>query len=104
LANIINRSKASQHPTPPGGIYVGIVKAVNQQERPFVTIPKLGVTVGPLRVLNARLGKPLAVGTQVLCAYTNASNTEMYVMGEANPSADDGDLSASSIIATQVFG
>lgn len=104
MANEINRKKASSHPTPPGGIYVGIIQSINPQEKVYVKIPKLGVTAGPMRVLNAVLGSPPAVGTQVLCAYTNASNNEMYVIGNATPSTIPEFLSADQIIASQVFG
>ena len=103
MANEVSRRKASSHPTPPGGIYLGIVKSVTPNERVYVQIPKLGVTTGPMRVLNAEIGSPPAVGSQVLCAYTNMSNNEMYVIGSATPSAQP-ELTASQIIASQVFG
>lgn len=103
MASEVSRRKASSHPTPPGGIYVGIVKSVTPNERVYVQIPKLGVTAGPMRVLNAEIGKPPSVGSQVLCAYTNMSNNEMYVIGSATPSQQSG-LTADQIIASQVFG
>lgn len=108
MANEVSRRKASSHPTPPGGIYVGIVKSVTPNERVYVQIPKLGVTTGPMRVLNAEIGNPPTVGSQVLCAYTNMSNNEMYVIGSATPSPQpvvtEPELTASQIIASQVFG
>lgn len=85
MSNLINRTKASSHPTPSGGIYVGSVKTVAQDGRVYVTIPKLGNTLGPLRVANSNLNKQLTVGTQVLCAYTNMANDEMYVLGNITP-------------------
>lgn len=85
MSSIVNRTKASSHPTPLGGIYVGSVKSVAQDGRVYVTIPKLGNTVGPLRVTNLNLNKKLTVGNQVLCAYTNMSNEEMYVLGSVTP-------------------
>jgi hypothetical protein len=85
MSSIINRTKGSSHPTPPGGIYVGIVKTVAQDGRVYVTIPKLGNTIGPMRVLNLNLTDKPTIGTQVLCAYINMSNEEMYVIGSITP-------------------
>lgn len=85
MSTVINRFKGSSHPTPPGGIYVGSVKTVAPDGRVYVTIPKLGHTVGPIRVANSNLNKKLTVGTQVLCAYTNMTNEEMYVLGNITP-------------------
>lgn len=85
MSSIVNRTKASSHPTPPGGIYVGSVKSVAQDGRVYVTIPKLGNTVGPLRVANLNLNKKLTIGNQVLCAYTNMTNEEMYVLASITP-------------------
>lgn len=85
MSSIVNRVKASSHPTAPGGIYVGSVKTVAQDGRVYVTIPKLGNTIGPIRVANSNLNKKLTVGTQVLCAYTNMTNEEMYVLGNITP-------------------
>lgn len=82
MSNLISRTKASSHPTPSGGIYVGLVKTVNTDGRVHVTIPKLGHTLGPMRVANSN--KRLTAGTQVLCAYINMSNDEMYVIGVIN--------------------
>lgn len=85
MSSIINRSKGSSHPTPPGGIYVGVVKTVAQDGRVYVSVPKLGNTIGPIRVANANINKKLTPGTQVLCAYINVSNDEMYVLGNITP-------------------
>ena len=84
MVNVVSRSKASSHPSPMGGIYVGIVKTVAADGKVFVSIPKLGNTIGPLRVANSNINRPLLVGEQVLCAYTNMSNDEMYVLGYIN--------------------
>ena len=84
MVNVVSRSKASSHPSPMGGIYVGIVKTVANDGKVFVSIPKLGNTIGPLRVANSNINRPLLVGEQVLCAYTNMSNDEMYVLGYIN--------------------
>ena len=67
-----------------GGIYVGVVKTVAADGKVFVSIPKLGNTIGPLRVANSNINRPLLAGEQVLCAYTNMSNDEMYVLGYIN--------------------
>lgn len=67
-----------------GGIYVGIVKTVAADGRVFVSIPKLGNTIGPLRVVNSNTNSPLLVDEQVLCAFTSMSNDEMYVLGHVN--------------------
>ena len=83
MSTVINRFKGSSHPTPSGGIYVGIVKAVNPDGRVHVAIPKLGNTIGPMRVANSN--KKLTTGIQVLCAYINMSNDEMYVLGNITP-------------------
>ena len=85
MVNVVSRSKASSHPSPMGGIYVGIVKTVAADGRVFVSIPKLGNTIGPLRVVNSDINFPLVIGEQVLCAYTSMSNDEMYVIGYINP-------------------
>lgn len=85
MANYVNRDKASAHPTKPGGIYVGVVKSVTPDGKVFVQIPYLGNTTGPLRVLNGSVNNPLTVNAQVLCAYTNMSSSEMYVLGYVNP-------------------
>ncbi len=85
MVNVVNRSKASSHPSPMGGIYVGIVKTVAADGRVFVSIPKLGNTIGPLRVLNSNINTPLVANEQVLCAFTSMSNDEMYVIGYVNP-------------------
>jgi hypothetical protein len=87
MSSIINRTKASSHPTPRGGIYVGVVKTVAQDGRVYVTIPKLGNTIGPIRVANLNLNNKPSVGTQVLCAYINMSNEEMYVIGNITPAS-----------------
>jgi hypothetical protein len=86
MSSIVNRLKGSSHPTAPGGIYVGSVKTVAQDSRVYVNIPKLGNTIGPIRVANSNANKRLTVGTQVLCAYTNMTNEEMYVIGNITPS------------------
>lgn len=67
-----------------GGIYIGIVKTVAADGRVFVSIPKLGNTIGPLRVANSNTNSPLLVEEQVLCAFTSMSNDEMYVLGYVN--------------------
>lgn len=67
-----------------GGIYVGIVKTVAADGRVFVSIPKLGNTIGPLRVANSNINSPLVADEQVLCAFTSMSNDEMYVLGYIN--------------------
>jgi hypothetical protein len=85
MSPIISRTKGSSHPTPPGGIYVGIIKTVAQDGRVYVRIPKLGNTVGPIRVANLNLKNKPTVGTQVLCAYIDMSNNEMYVLGTITP-------------------
>ena len=77
MVNVVNRSKASSHPSPMGGIYVGIVKTVASDGRVFVSIPKLGNTIGPLRVANSNTNSPLVADEQVLCAFTSMSNDEM---------------------------
>ncbi len=84
MVNVVNRSKASSHPSPMGGIYVGIVKTVAADGRVFVSIPKLGNTIGPLRVANSNTNSPLVADEQVLCAFTSMSNDEMYVIGYIN--------------------
>lgn len=84
MVNVVSRSKASSHPSPMGGIYVGVVKTVATDGRVFVSIPKLGNTIGPLRVANSDINTPLVIGEQVLCAYTSMSNDEMYVIGYIN--------------------
>lgn len=86
MSNFISRTKASSHPTPLGGIYIGAIKSVAPDGKVFVSIPKLGNTIGPLRVLNASPDYSLPVGTQVLCAYTSASNDAMYVLGHISTS------------------
>jgi hypothetical protein len=86
MSSIVNRLKGSSHPTPPGGIYVGSIKTVAQDGRVYVNIPKLSNTIGPIRVANSNANKRLTVGTQVLCAYTNMTNEEMYVIGNITPS------------------
>lgn len=88
MSSIINRTKGSSHPTPPGGIYVGVIKTVAQDGRVYVTIPKLGNTIGPIRVTNLNLNNKPTIGTQVLCAYTNMSNDEMYVIGNITPTSE----------------
>lgn len=88
MSVIVSRSKASSHPTRDGGIYIGVVKSVTPDGRVNVFIPKLGNTIGPLRVLNSSSTNPIQVDVQVLCAHTNASTTEMYVLGYVNPSSD----------------
>lgn len=85
MINVVSRTKASSHPSPLGGIYVGVVKTVAQDGKVFVLIPKLGNTIGPLRVANSNINRPLVVGNQVLCAYTSMANDEMYVIGYINP-------------------
>lgn len=85
MINVISRTKASSHPSPLGGIYVGVVKTVAQDGKVFVSIPKLGNTIGPLRVANSNINRPLSIGNQVLCAYTSMANDEMYVIGYVNP-------------------
>ena len=67
-----------------GGIYVGIVKTVAADGRVFVSIPKLGNTIGPLRVANSNTNSPLLIDEQVLCAFTSMSNDEMFVLGYVN--------------------
>lgn len=67
-----------------GGIYVGVVKTVAADGRVFVSIPKLGNTIGPLRVANSNINRPLVADEQVLCAFTSMSNDEMYVLGYIN--------------------
>ena len=84
MVNVVSRSKASSHPSPMGGIYVGIVKTVAADGRVFVSIPKLGNTIGPLRVANSNTNSPLLIDEQVLCAFTSMSNDEMYVLGYVN--------------------
>ena len=84
MAPIVSRSKASSHPTRDGGIYVGIVKSVTPDGKAHVLVPKLGNTFGPLRMLNSSMDNPIAVDSQVLCAHTNASTTEMYILGYVN--------------------
>lgn len=84
MVNVVNRDKASSHPSPMGGIYVGIVKTVVADGRVFVSIPKLGNTIGPLRVINSNINNPLVADEQVLCAFTSMSNDEMYVLGYVN--------------------
>lgn len=93
MSSIINRQKGSSHPTPPGGMYVGIIKTVAQDGRVYVTIPKLGNTIGPIRVVNLNLSNKPTIGTQVLCAYTNMQNDEMYVLGKITPSIIESDSS-----------
>jgi hypothetical protein len=90
-SSFISRTKGSSHPTPPGGIYVGIIKTVARDGRVYVTIPKLGNTIGPMRVLNLNLSDKPKIGTQVLCAYTNMSNEEMYVIGSVTPVTEEND-------------
>lgn len=85
MVNVISRTKASSHPSPMGGIYVGVVKTVASDGKVFVSIPKLGNTIGPLRVANSNINRPLSAGMQVLCAYTSMANDEMYVLGYVNP-------------------
>lgn len=85
MVNVISRTKASSHPSPLGGIYVGIVKSVAADGRVFVSIAKLGNTIGPMRVANSNINRPLTANQQVLCAYTNMANEEMYVIGYINP-------------------
>lgn len=84
MVNVVSRDKASSHPSPMGGIYVGIVKTVTADGRVFVLIPKLGNTIGPLRVANSNINSPLVADEQVLCAFTSMSNDEMYVLGYIN--------------------
>jgi hypothetical protein len=84
VVNVVSRSKASSHPSPMGGIYVGVVKTVAADGRVFVSIPKLGNTIGPLRVANSNINRPLVADEQVLCAFTSMSNDEMYVLGYIN--------------------
>jgi hypothetical protein len=93
MSSIVSRSKASSHPTRDGGIYIGQVKSVTPDGRANVFIPKLGNTIGPLRVLNSSTNNPIQVGVQVLCAHTNASTTEMYVLGYVNPITEQNDSS-----------
>jgi hypothetical protein len=88
MSSIVSRSKASSHPTRDGGIYIGQVKSVTPDGRAHVFVPKLNNTIGPLRVLNSSSTNPIQIGVQVLCAHTNASTTEMYVLGYVNPSSD----------------
>ena len=74
-------------------MYVGIIKTVAQDGRVYVTIPKLGNTIGPIRVINLDLSNKLTIGTQVLCAYTSMENDEMYVLGKITPSTIESDSS-----------
>lgn len=86
MSSIVSRTKASSHPTPRGGIYVGSIKTIVPDGRVFVSVPKLGITIGPMRVANSNKNANLTPGTQVLCAYTNMTNEEMYVIGTITPS------------------
>lgn len=88
MAEVVNRNKASSHPTKPGGIYVGVVKSSTPDGRVYVYIPRLANTLGPMRVLNSTVDTIPTVGTQVLCAHIDMSTAEMYVLGYVNPIAD----------------
>lgn len=91
--NIISRTKASSHPTPRGGMYVGVVRTITPDGKYFVYFPKLDNTIGPIRKIQSTI--EVSIGTQVLCTFTNANNDSMFVIGSLN-SSDPG-VTADSI-------
>lgn len=77
----INRVKASSHPTPIGGVYLGVVKTVLPDGKVYVYIPKFSNTVGPMRVTNQISGDAIAQDDRVICSHIGGGSEEMYVIG-----------------------
>lgn len=81
----VNRFKGSSHPTKPGGLYIGVVRAVIGIGKITVYVPRLENTFANLSILNAQIDNPVVVGDQVVVGHLDNGTDEMVVFGYLFP-------------------
>jgi hypothetical protein len=79
--DIINREKASSHPTRPGRFYSATVSSVTAQGLVNINIPSLGIGVGPVLPLGTTALNKCSPGDTVQCTFTDEFFTNVIVFG-----------------------
>lgn len=85
---LIRRDKATRDERAQGSFYVGTVTSVRSDNRVVVRIPALQVTVGPVMPINTTTSNKMSKGDQVLCAFTDYTNSNLAVFGTLNIKTD----------------
>jgi hypothetical protein len=76
--NVVTHFGGASSPLQPNGIYLATIAAKTSNFSATVTVPALGVTIGPCRAVD---GLTFSVGSQVLCTYIDGLLDDMVIIG-----------------------